>query len=544
MLFLEAVNIKKYYGDRQIIGFDELKIYSGDKIGIVGINGSGKTTLLNILSGELKADEGVIKKYCDIGYIRQFSEEEVRADNRLLKEFDLSKKAQQKAFSGGEKTRIKIANVFSKERLLIFADEPTANLDYKGIELLKQKLHQAEAFLLISHDRSLLESLCTRIIEVQDGKLNFYNGGYSFYREQREKEQQRAWQEYEGYISERTKLEEAIEDRKHRSKTMKKAPSRMGNSEARLHTREAHGKQQKLDAAANSMKTRLEKLEVKEKPKELPNVRLDFSLTNPPENKIIVSAKDLSFSYGDRRIFTNAGFNVLNGLKTAIWGENGAGKTTLLNLINNNSSDSIYIAPRAKLGYFRQCFENLDPNLSVLENVMADSVQSQTAVRTILARLLISGGNVYKKVGVLSGGERIKVSFAKLFVSAANVLLLDEPTNFLDMKSIEALEDVLCDYEGTVLFVSHDKAFVNKVADRILVLKDQAITEFDGKLKDYLFSLEKPVSKNSNEIERVAIQIKISETISKLSFVKPGVEKDALEEEYQNLLTQLKEIRI
>ena len=544
MLILEAGNIKKYYADRLVLEFDEMKIYTGDKIGIVGVNGSGKTTLLNILSGELKPDEGFVKKYCDIGYIRQFSEEEISADSKLLKEFSLSQKEHQQALSGGEKTRVKIANVFSKDRSLIFADEPTANLDYRGIELLRQKLYQTESFLLISHDRNLLESLCTRIIEIRDGKLKIYNGGYSFYREQYEKDQQRAWQDYNNYVWDRSKLEAAITDRQSRSKTMKKTPSRMGNSEARLHKREVHNKQQKLDSAANSMKTRLERLEVKEKPKELPNVRLDFSLTNPPENKIVIAVKDLTFSYEDRDIFKNTGFNVLNGLKTAVWGENGTGKSTLLNLISENLNENIYVAPKVKLGYFRQCFENLDYNKSVLENVLEDSVQSQTAARTILARLLVSGDDVYKNVGVLSGGEKIKVSFAKLFVSNANVLLLDEPTNFLDMKSIEALENVLKDYEGTVLFVSHDKTFVNSVAQRLLILKELAVTEFDGKLEDYMLSLKKSKSESKFEIERVALQMRITEIISLLSFSKSDKEKAALEAEYRQLLLQLRQADI
>jgi len=139
MLILEAHNIKKYYSDRLVIEIDDLKIYSGDKIGIIGQNGSGKTTLLNILAKEIEPDEGFVRQFCDIAYIRQFSEESICADKKLLKEFDLSQKVHQKVFSGGEKTRIKIANAFNRENLLVFADEPTANLDYKCIELLKQK---------------------------------------------------------------------------------------------------------------------------------------------------------------------------------------------------------------------------------------------------------------------------------------------------------------------------------------------------------------------------------------------------------------------
>jgi len=536
MLVLEAENIRKYYSERLIIGFESLKIYTGDKIGIVGQNGSGKTTLMNILSKEIEPDEGFVKHYCDIAYIRQFSDEGIKADNKVLKEFNLLDKSNQAVFSGGERTRIKIANALSSENIIVFADEPTANLDYKGIELFKQKLSTVESFLIISHDRNLLDSLCNKILEVRDGKIRLYNGNYTLYKEQKEMEHRQEEQEYEKYVSVKIKLEEAIKDRQSKSKSIRKAPKRMGNSEARLHKRSATEKQEKMDNSVNSLKTRLEKLEVKEKPKELPRIKLDFSLTNPPENRIVISADRLSFSYGNRKIFSNAGFKVYNGLKTALWGENGSGKTTLLNLISNRSNDSIYIVPKAKIGYFHQGFENLDYNRSVLENVMKDSVQTQTVARTILARLLISGDDVHKKVGVLSGGERIKVSFAKLFVSDANILLLDEPTNYLDMMSIEALEDVLSDYEGTVLFVSHDREFVNKVAQRLLIIENHSIVEFEGTLQGYMDSRQNP-KQTVDETERIALRMRITEIISKLS--RPDADKEALEAEYQRLIKKM-----
>lgn len=537
MLILRAENIKKYFSDRLIFEFDGLKVYTGDKIGIVGQNGSGKTTLMNILSGEIEPDEGMVKRYCDVSYIRQFSDEEAEADQRILKEFDISQKTSQKALSGGEKTRIRLANAFDKDNILLFADEPTSNLDYKGIEILRQKLSGVETFMLISHDRFLLDSLCNRIIEIRDGKLKIYNGNYSFYKERSNAEFKRAELEYENYVSERASLEEAIRDRQGHSKTIKKAPSRMGNSEARLHTRSANEKKEKLDNAANSLKTRLEKLEVKEKPKELPKIRLDFSLTNPPENRIVISADRLDFSYGSRRILKDAQFKVLNGSKTAIWGENGAGKTTLLNLIAGKD-EGIYTVPKARIGYVKQCFENLEHKKSVLENVTKGSVQSQTTIRTVLARLLICRDDVYKNIEVLSGGERIKVSLAKLFVSDANVLLLDEPTNYLDMQSIEALEGLLLDYEGTVLFVSHDRSFVDAVADRLLIIENSAVTSFDGKLREYESGRNRTDAVVRNETERLLLKMRMTEVISRLS--SSGADRDALEAEYNELVARLK----
>lgn len=614
MLLLEAGKIKKYYADRLIIALDSFKIYSGDRVGVVGMNGSGKTTLLDILSGRLEPDEGFVKRYCEIGYISQFEDDNISgaghdlqncntsskrklisefglsSRQKLISEFGLTQKIGRAAISGGELTRLKIADAFSGDNILLFADEPTSNLDYKGIELLKEKMERLDSFILISHDRHMLDSLCNKILEVRDSRIRLFNGNFSFYRQQVNEEYDRAMLEYEKFIDQKESLEAAILNRKQKAKKMRKAPRRMGNSEARLHTREANEKQEKVHNAAKSLISRLEKLEAKEKPKELPGIRLDFSLTNPPENKIVISGERINFSYGNVNVFRNTGFKIYNSKKTAIWGENGSGKTTLLNLIFSNASNKsgnsdidIRIVPKAKLGYFRQGFENLQPDKSVLDNVMRDSVQSETTARTILARLLIKRDDVYKKVEVLSGGERIKTAFAKMFVSDANVLLLDEPTNYLDMKSIEALESVLREYDGTVLFVSHDKEFVNGVADRLLIIKNNKIEEFDGKLEEY----ERLKSKdrgsyymgglkesgrmrdirnisgtgdgsgidggevsgcdssgrsggggNITELERTILQMRLTEIIAKLS--SPDCDKDALEEEYERLVKLLR----
>lgn len=541
MLVLEAGKIKKYYRDKLIIGFEELKVYAGDKIGIVGRNGSGKTTLLNILAGAVEPDAGFVKRYCDIAYIRQFAAEMIEAGPKIIKEFNL---ADQKTFSGGEQTRIKIANALSQGKLLLFADEPTANLDYQGIELLQQKFAALDSVCVISHDRLLLDRLCNRIIEIKNGGLNFYNGNYSFYQEQSKLEAERAVQEYEQYRTEKANLEAAVRERQHRSATIKKTPKRMGNSEARLHRRQANEKQEKINNAANNLRMRLAKLEVKERPPLLPKIKLDLALTDPPANKIVISAAQLTFGYDAKQIFNNTGFKVYNGSKTALWGTNGSGKTTLLNLVarvnvSGNQPAAIQIVPKAKLGYFYQNFANLEPKRSVLENVMQESQQTETVARTILARLLISGDTVYQLVARLSGGERIKVAFAKLLVSNYNVLLLDEPANYLDIQSIAAVEEVLGDYEGTVLFVSHDRAFVNTVADRLLLIENQKIIEFAGKLHD-LETGKSNLSTKVDQTDQMVVRLKIAAVVAKLS--QPQADREVLEAEYQSLIAQLKQL--
>lgn len=535
-ILIEAINIEKYFGDQKIFSFDNLKIYAGDKIGIIGANGSGKTTLLNILSGDILPDKGNVNRYCQVSFIKQFGEIEKGSDQKQLKEFKVSKQQTITTLSGGEKARIKIASAL-KSNALIFADEPTSNLDFNGIELLLQKLNTYESFLLVSHDRNLIDRLCNKVIEIKDNKLIIYKGNYSFYLEESAKRLKNQQQQYENYIEEKIRLEKSLLEAKQRSKSVRKAPSRMGNSEARLHKGKTAEKRKKLDTGANQIKNHLEKLEVKEKPMELPKIKMDFSLTNPPSNKILISSYDLSFSYENKEIFKNASFEIKNSNKTAIYGENGSGKTTLLNLINEYNKN-INIVPKAKLGYFYQGFENIELNKSVLENALENSVQDKETVRLILARLLFRGDTVFKPASVLSGGERIKLSLAKLLVSDANILLLDEPTNYLDMPSTQVLQALINDYEGTVLFVSHDKDFVNNVADNLLIIQDKKIISFEGNSSTYENS-QKEKDNKDNDIEKISLQMKITEIISKLSSVKDS-EKAALESEYNDLIKKLK----
>ena len=477
-ILLSANHIVQYFGERKILEFEKLNVYEGDHIGIVGGNGVGKTTLLNILSGELIPDEGSVIREVPVSYFKQFRDRAEQVDLQKCRKLGLTGKLSREHLSGGEMTRLGLA-AMNKDSLLTFADEPTANLDADGVELCCQMLEQCSTLLLISHDRAVLNRLCTRIVEVRDGCLYFYTGNFAAYHEQREQAFKRQEFEYQQYRSEKSRLEKAARQWSQASKSVRKAPSRMGNSEARLHKREAGEKMEKLDNARKAILSRLEQLEVKEKPREMAQVRIDFSLTDPPANREIVMGDHITFSYGKKLIFENASFSLPKGSKTALIGPNGAGKTTLMELIWSGAT-GIRLVPKAKIGYFKQNLDTLDLSKTVLENVMETSVQSEKTMRGILARLLIRREDVFKKVSVLSGGERVKLAFAKLFGSPANLLLLDEPTNFLDMPAIEALQQMVEDYEGTVLFVSHDRTFLEECATRILRIEDRKLISFDG----------------------------------------------------------------
>jgi len=540
LLLLEAINIKKTYGNRLLIDLPELKIYSGDRIGLVGANGSGKTTLMNIFSGELPPDEGYCKQYHDIAYIRQFSDAEADEDTSILYEYLTDEETGKPAFSGGEQTKARIFGALSKEHRLLLADEPTSNLDDDGIELLYRKLAFEKTIVLISHDRDLLDRLCNRIIEIRNGKITEYNGNYSFYREKRRVEFESAFAEYQQYQDEKQRLENALSNTKTRASSIKQAPRRMGNSEARLHRRASEEKSEKLHGAAKAIQSRIDKLEVKEKPKENHRMRLDFSLTDPPQSKVVIRGKAISFAYDNLTLFDRAEFAISNQSKTALLGSNGSGKTTLLNMILNDG-EGIAKAPKVKLGCFYQGLDNLQPNRSVLDNVLEDSVQSPAAARMILARLLFRGDDVYKAVSMLSGGEKVKLALAKLMTSDANVLLIDEPTNYLDIDSIEAVQDLLRDYEGTLLFVAHDKELVRAVADKLLIIQDKQLRQFDGTLIEYENRSES-IRTSADTADKLVLEMRLTKILADMSLA--GAEKAALEAEYAETLSLLKQFDI
>lgn len=532
-ILLSANHIVKYFGERKILEFEKLTVYEGDHIGIVGVNGVGKTTLLNILSGELTPDEGSVIRKVPVSYFKQFRERVEQVDPQKCRKLGLSGKLSREHLSGGEMTRLGLA-AMNKDSLLTFADEPTANLDADGVELCYQMLEQCSTLLLISHDRAVLNRLCTRIIEVKDGHLHFYTGNFTAYHEQREQDFKRQEFEYQQYRSEKSRLEKAAYQRGQASNSVRKAPSRMGNSEARLHKRAVGEKMEKLDNARKTILSRLEQLEVKEKPQETPQVRIDFSLTDPPSNQEIVVGNHITFGYGKDLIFENASFSLPKGSKTALVGPNGVGKTTLMELIWSNAP-GIRLVPKAKIGYFKQSLDTLDLSKTVLENVMETSVQSENTMRGILARLLIRREDVFKKVGVLSGGERVKLAFAKLFGSPANLLLLDEPTNFLDMPAIEALQKMVADYEGTVLFVSHDRTFSDSCATRILRIEGRKLISFDGNLTEW--EKKQMESKSEKKMDKLLLELRLADVISRLS--TPNCQnKEELEKEFEQLIAQ------
>lgn len=545
MLILEARNIKKYYRERLILEIDELELYSEDRVGIVGLNGAGKTTLINILAGKTSIDEGTVRLHGPYSYITQLEEvEESYTKEQLAGQFGV--RYVKPYMSGGEKTRLKIAQSFSRDACMLFADEPTCNLDMKGIRLLEEKLKAFRGgMLIVSHDRALMDNICNKILQVENGKIKIYNGNYSDYKMQKEMEVERQYFEYEQYVKEKRKLERAIIEKREKIRTMKDTPSRMGNSEARLYKNYTKSKKAKLDRAVKAIESRIEHQDKKEKPRDIARTKIDIQQNLDLYSQVVIECDGIGKSFGNRILFEKSSFKVENRTRTAIIGDNGTGKTTLVKMILSGE-EGIRLSRASKVGYFSQSMDILDNDKTILENVMEESIYDETFGRIILARLLFREEDVYKKVGVLSGGERVKASFAKIFLKDINMIILDEPSNYLDVYSQEALEKVLMDYEGTLLFISHDRQFIGRIADHLLIFENNRIISFNGTYDEYINKQMESEKQDSEDgkMRLMRLENRLSEVIGRLSMSIKGDKKNELEEEYKRLLEEIKNCKV
>lgn len=544
MLLIECNKIKKYYADRLILEAEVLKIYSGDKIGIVGKNGAGKTTLLDILSKRIEPDEGFTKLYGKAGYISQLkSPEKLEISKEFASKFSIESKWRD-SMSGGEKTKFKVAVAIEENNLIIFADEPTSNVEIESISLMEEMFAKYKGtFVVISHDRIFLDNLCNKIIEVEDGKVRSFEGNYSNYYQQKKLETERAEFEYQKYINEKKRLEKAVIFTKEKSRGVRNAPRRMGNSEARLHKMGNQSAKKNLDNSVKAMKKRIEHLEPKEKVKITEKIKLDLQDNFNPPGKILIEGHNINKSFGEKVLFENANFYIENSKKIALIGPNGCGKSTLLKMIIEGN-ENIRIAPSARIGYFSQDYNILDYKKSIIENIMDKSIFPESFSRTLLSRLLFKGDTIYKKVNVLSGGELSKVSFAKILLSDANLLVLDEPTNYLDVNSLEAIEEAFSEYNKTLLFVSHDRHFIKNIADQIMWIEDKKINLFNGTYEEYLENLSKPQNINKDLEEKIMVlQSRLAAIIGKLSATSKKDNPEKLEQEYKEALFKLNSLK-
>lgn len=514
--------VKKSYADRLLFEIEQLHIEDKDRIGLVGSNGSGKTTLFRLIKGLEEPDEGVILRHSTVELLPQ------------LKESHDSK-------SGGETTAEYIIQALNKSPKLLLADEPTTHLDIKHIDWVEKSFLQFNgAFIVVSHDRAFLNKVCTSIWELDNQKIKTYPGNYEAYKSEKDKERQHQQTEYEKYTSKRRQLMEAKEKKARQAVNATKSKTKVGDSEYNLKGSAPYfqKKSKKLQQVQKSMDTRIEKLEKVDKPKETESIKIELPDMDKLKSRFVIRATNSLGEVPGKRLWDPATLSIKGGEKVALIGPNGSGKTTLINKLLQGD-EAIQVSPSLKIGYFSQNLSTLNVSESILENVKKDAVQSETLIRIILAQLHFKGEDVYKPISVLSGGERVKVSLAKLIAGNYNTLILDEPTNFLDIQAVEALEGLLEAYEGSILFVSHDRSFVNQIASKVWVIEDRKILEFEGNLEEWETSQAHATSTDSTEEELMRIENKIAEVLGSLS-LEFSKEKD---KEFQELLLKKKELQ-
>ncbi len=542
-LLLKATNIQLSFGIRKILDIKSLELYDGDRIGLVGENGAGKTTLLNVLFQKIAPDEGEVKLYSSVQMIDQMGLGDESADGLTASEFSVKEKSD--FLSGGERTRRRIAGALSHKAQILFADEPTVDLDEEGVVALEKKLKNHDgALILISHDRKLLDNVCTGIWELEDGCVTVFSSNYSKYRDTRRMRLEREKTEYEAQRAEEKRIKKLIQQEYEHAQQKQHLPSRMGNSEAQLHKREVTNVQAAIHRVRKSYESRLDRMDEKKRPREDISIKMALGDAGGITSKVCVCARGVNARFGANTLFEYASFVIPVGTKTALLGGNGAGKTTLIRKIINADA-GITISPGVKIGYFGQMHtEVLDENKTALQNARADSDKDEATARTVLARLNLPGDNVFKKVSVLSGGERAKVALARLLLSNANFLILDEPTNHLDIFSLEALESLLLDYSGTLLFVSHDREFIEKVATRLIRIENKRITTFEGTIAECERAARQKEQGRAAEERKMyitSLEMRLAAIAARMAKPQKGDKPEALNEEYEKMVILIRE---
>ena len=585
-MILACQNIKKSFGEDVIVSSGSFHIEDREKAALVGPNGAGKSTILKMIVGELPSDGGdiLLAKGKTLGYLAQHQEmntgatiyEEVRSAkepifamerkirqletdmkhlsgeelsgtleqyNRLVSQFELENGyaceseiigvlkglgfeesefgKHVNTLSGGQKTRVSLGKLLLTKPDIILLDEPTNHLDLNSIAWLETYLlNYPGAVLIVSHDRFFLNRIVTKVIDLDHGELRMYMGNYKAYSEKKQQIRDAKIKEYLNQQQTIKHQEQVIEKLKsfNREKSIKRAESR-----------------EKM----------LEKMDRIEKPLE-DSDGMHFSLEpSVVSGNDVLKVEHLSKRFDDQVLFTDVSFEISRGEHVAVIGDNGTGKTTLLKIINqvtDANEGSFVLGSNVDIGYYDQEHHVLHPDKTIFEEISDDYPNlNNTKIRNTLAAFQFTGDDVYKLIRELSGGERGRISLAKLMLSKSNFLILDEPTNHLDIQSKEILEEALNQYTGTVLYVSHDRYFINQTAHRILELTNQTFVNYIG---NYDYYLEKKETMTANLLSSsagsgsVSKETTVSEkedSASKLSWQEQK-EQQALERKRKNQL--------
>ncbi len=584
MIELALNNIEKYYGGNKVLDKITFEVHQGDRVGVLGRNGSGKTTIFKIISGMENYEDGTlsIRKGSTIGYLDQipsYPDECGVIDvlNEAFKELLIIKKEMQEleikmgeaagqeldnvmkkyakiqiefeskdgysieeklgkictglkidtdfkerkfnSLSGGEKTTIILGKILLQNPDVLLLDEPTNHLDIESVEWLEGFLSEYKGtVMVISHDRYFLDATVNKIIEVQRGNADIYLGNYSYYVQEKERRLDVAYELYKVQQKKINNMEEAI-----------KRFRDWGN----------RGDNEKFFKKAASMEKRIEKMDKVEKPiLEKRNMGLEF-LADSRSGKDVIAVQDLEKSFDKTVLIENLDFQVKYGEKIGLLGKNGCGKTTLFNILLGRlqaDSGDVRLGANVKIGHLEQNikFENNDG--CIVDTFRESYPVSEGEARGILARFLFYSEDVFKKVNNISGGEKVRLKLCMLMHEDTNLLLLDEPTNHLDIESREMLEQALLDFDGTIVFISHDRYFINKIAKRISEIRNKKLISYVGNYDYYVRKKEERLAQE----ERIQPK-KIAKNTNKNNTAKPKNTEKKLEKALGELEVQIKD---
>ena len=538
MTDISIANAKKNYGFKNVLDDFALEVTSGEKIGLIGPNGCGKTTLFKLITKEENLDAGsisirkganvrllsqmppVVSDSCTVkdiltrdfkdifeieALMKNLEEQMATAEpdkleqildrygklqtrfmdldgyavdskiSELCNKFRISEDMLNRKFntlSGGEKTIVNLASIMLSNPDVLLLDEPTNNLDIDTLEWLESYLkNYTGTIILCSHDRYFLDKVVSKIVLIERGKSEIFFGNYSYYLKENER---RILAEFEQY-KDQQKMIEAMKRKIKQLQEFGKLAYPGGES---------------FFKRAASIQKRLDKMELLEKPETAKEIPLNFQM-NDRSGKQVLMVRDFDLSVADKDLLNQVSFNVVFKDRTCLMGKNGSGKSTLIkyimNLYENEQDDNnIRIGSNVSIDYIPQTITFEDDNATILDTARKSYYGSETHLRASLAKFMFNGENVFKRVGTLSGGEKVRLKLFELMQRNVNLLIMDEPTNHIDITTQEVLEEALKDYPGTILFISHDRYFINEIAKKILYIENKGIKEYIGNYDDYI----------------------------------------------------------